>query len=251
MSVDWFTVGAQIINFLILIWLLKKFLYKPILTAMDNRQKKVKAKLEQAATLAIAAEKEKKQYLTLQKEARERKKEELRQVQQDADDLRKKLFKEVEAEADGAHVRWQKELAREKVLFSKQASAQVAAQFHNLAQRVFQDLADENFEERIVARFCDLIANHDTEQDFFGHLQNNDALKVFSAFPLADSSQEMIKQALRLRLAAQPEVHFLQDPNLFAGILLSSNNHKLEWNIHHYLADFQSQLESALFKDTN
>jgi F-type H+-transporting ATPase subunit b len=251
MSVDWFTVAAQIINFLILIWLLKKFLYKPILRAMDNRQKKVKAKLEQAATLAISAETEKKQYLTLQKEVREREKKELRQAQQDADDLRKKLFQEVKAEADDAHVSWQKELAREKVLFSQQASDQVAAQFHHLAQRVFQDLADENFEERIIAHFCTLIANHDTEQEFFGQLQNNAALKVFSAFSLADSSQEMIKQALQLRLAVQPEIHFLQEPKLLGGILLSSDNHKLEWNIHHYLADFQSQLENTLFKDTN
>ena len=46
MSVNWFTVAAQIVNFLILVWLLKKFLYKPVLTAMDKRQKKVRAELE-------------------------------------------------------------------------------------------------------------------------------------------------------------------------------------------------------------
>ena len=218
---------------------------------MDKRQKKVKAELERAATLALSAENEKKQYITLQKEARGREIEKLRQAQQDADDLRKQLFQEVKAEADGAHVSWQKELAREKVLFSQQASDQVAAQFHHLAQRVFQDLADENFEERTAERFCALIANRDTEQEFFGQLQNSDALNVYSAFPLADSSQEMIKQALQLRLAVQPEIHFLLEPKLLGGILLSSDNHKLEWNIQHYLADFQSQLENTLFKDIN
>jgi hypothetical protein len=41
MLIDWFTVGAQIVNFLILVWLLKHFLYKPILNAIDAREKRI------------------------------------------------------------------------------------------------------------------------------------------------------------------------------------------------------------------
>ena len=39
MPINWFTVVAQVINFLILVWLLKRFLYKPILHAIDEREK--------------------------------------------------------------------------------------------------------------------------------------------------------------------------------------------------------------------
>jgi F-type H+-transporting ATPase subunit b len=39
MLIDWFTVAAQAINFLILVWLLKRFLYKPVLNAVDAREK--------------------------------------------------------------------------------------------------------------------------------------------------------------------------------------------------------------------
>jgi len=48
MLIDWFTVGAQIVNFLILVWLLKHFLYKPILDAIDAREKKIAAELADA-----------------------------------------------------------------------------------------------------------------------------------------------------------------------------------------------------------
>ena len=41
MLIDWFTVGAQALNFIILVWLLKRFLYKPILDAVDAREKRV------------------------------------------------------------------------------------------------------------------------------------------------------------------------------------------------------------------
>ena len=38
MLIDWFTVGAQALNFLILVWLMKRFLYQPILHAIDERE---------------------------------------------------------------------------------------------------------------------------------------------------------------------------------------------------------------------
>ena len=58
MLIDWFTVGAQAINFLILVWLLKRFLYKPILHAIDAREKRIAAQLADAEAKKAEAEKE-------------------------------------------------------------------------------------------------------------------------------------------------------------------------------------------------
>ncbi|MGB5096847.1 MAG: hypothetical protein WBN82_02930, partial [Porticoccaceae bacterium] len=49
MLIDWFTVGAQVVNFLILVWLLKRFLYRPILDAIDAREKRIASELADAA----------------------------------------------------------------------------------------------------------------------------------------------------------------------------------------------------------
>jgi F-type H+-transporting ATPase subunit b len=48
MLIDWFTVGAQVVNFLILVWLMKRFLYKPILHAIDAREKRIAKELADA-----------------------------------------------------------------------------------------------------------------------------------------------------------------------------------------------------------
>ena len=50
MLIDWFTVSAQALNFFILVWLLKRFLYQPILDAIDAREKRVASELESAAS---------------------------------------------------------------------------------------------------------------------------------------------------------------------------------------------------------
>ena len=58
MLIDWFTVGAQVLNFLILVWLLKRFLYKPILDAIDAREERIAAELADADAKKAEAQKE-------------------------------------------------------------------------------------------------------------------------------------------------------------------------------------------------
>src|SRR5271168_4151937 len=58
MPIDWFTVVAQAINFLILVWLLKRFLYKPILHAIDEREKGIATQLADAEAKKAEAEKD-------------------------------------------------------------------------------------------------------------------------------------------------------------------------------------------------
>src|SRR6185436_2880683 len=58
MLIDWFTVGAQALNFLILVWLMKRFLYKPILSAIDEREKRIAKELADADAKKAEAQKE-------------------------------------------------------------------------------------------------------------------------------------------------------------------------------------------------
>ena len=62
MLIDWFTVGAQVVNFLILVWLLKRFLYKPILHAIDEREKRIAKELADADTKKAEAQKERDEF---------------------------------------------------------------------------------------------------------------------------------------------------------------------------------------------
>ena len=63
MLIDWFTVAAQVLNFLILVWLLKRFLYRPILDAIDAREKRIAlAELADAAAKRTEAEQERDEF---------------------------------------------------------------------------------------------------------------------------------------------------------------------------------------------
>ena len=62
MLIDWFTVGAQALNFLILVWLMKRFLYKPILHAIDAREKRIATELADADAKKAEAQKERDEF---------------------------------------------------------------------------------------------------------------------------------------------------------------------------------------------
>ncbi|MCF8123589.1 MAG: hypothetical protein K9K34_14360, partial [Desulfarculaceae bacterium] len=55
MLIDWFTVAAQVVNFLILVWLLKHFLYDRIIKAIDQREADIAARSEEAEAKQDAA----------------------------------------------------------------------------------------------------------------------------------------------------------------------------------------------------
>ena len=62
MLIDWFTIGAQALNFLILVWLMKRFLYKPILNAIDAREKRIAKELADADAKKTEAQKERDEF---------------------------------------------------------------------------------------------------------------------------------------------------------------------------------------------
>ena len=58
MHINWFTVIAQLVNFALLVWLMKRFLYAPVLAAIDAREKKITAQLTAAKTQQAEAQTE-------------------------------------------------------------------------------------------------------------------------------------------------------------------------------------------------
>jgi F-type H+-transporting ATPase subunit b len=62
MQFDWTTFFLEILNFLVLIWLLKRFLYKPVLRMLDARQKRIHDQVGQADSMRAEAENLKAEY---------------------------------------------------------------------------------------------------------------------------------------------------------------------------------------------
>jgi len=151
MLIDWFTVVAQAINFLVLVWLLKRFLYKPIVTAMDAREQKIASQLRDAERQKAEAESEAAKLRAAQEEFEQQKQILLGQAKTEAEALRQRLTDEVRQDIEDMRERWQEALKEEQGAFRAQVANGIRREVFSIARNVLADLAGVDVEAQIAA----------------------------------------------------------------------------------------------------
>ncbi|MBI4642415.1 MAG: F0F1 ATP synthase subunit B, partial [Deltaproteobacteria bacterium] len=114
MLINWFTVAAQIVNFLILVALLKRFLYGPIVAAMTAREGKIAAQLTEARQKRQEAEQEEASLHQKIREIEEQRQEMLTEAGRQAEAHKKELFSQARQEVEQIRQKWAASLKREK-----------------------------------------------------------------------------------------------------------------------------------------
>lgn len=244
MLIDWFTVGAQIVNFLILIYLLKRFLYKPILRAMDEREQKITGRLQEAAAARKKAEAD---AAALQEKHRELEKNRQRmqaEAKAEIEQWREDALEKARQEAEKTRRSWQENLEREKDDFIRKMKTVMSRQVFRVAARALQDLADERLEAGLVEKFRKKLSqavteNGESDQDMGSRLQ------VKSGFALSDQQRQDVREAVA-ELFPEAEVVFTVVPEAGYGILLVGNNRKVEWSLSRYMEEMEEKIVSSM-----
>ena len=92
MLIDWFTVVAQIVNFLVLVALLKHFLYGRLIEAIDDRENRIARRLAEAGEKNKEAERRVEEMRAQAAEQERQRAEMLAQAQHEADDRRNEMI---------------------------------------------------------------------------------------------------------------------------------------------------------------
>ncbi len=183
MLIDWFTVGAQIVNFIILIYLLKRFLYKPILRAMDEREQKIAGRLQEAAKKRELAESE---AVSLAEERREleNSREKMREdARAEIEQWRDEAMQQARNEVAETRRTWQDNLEREQNDFVRRLKAVLGRQVFRAAAKAMEDLVDEGLEGKLVETFAGKLPTLIAENEETGR-RMGDELEIKSGFEL-------------------------------------------------------------------
>lgn len=251
MLIDWFTVLAQIVNFLILVFLLHRFLYNPIINAMAQREKRIANDLETAERKRREAREEIESYRQKQAELDEKRQDLLRQAEEDAEEKRRDLLQKARTETEEIRSRWQRAIEQEKESFLADLRRRVSQETYRVMRNALADLADEALEKRIVAVFLERLSKlPDSEREALGMKtaagETADSWKINSAFDLPDERQEEIRQAVEEVVGYNGRLHFNTQPNLIAGIELVAAGHKVAWSLDSYLDSLEEALSDQL-----
>ena len=245
MLFDWFTVGAQTLNFLVLVWLMKRFLYKPVLDAIDAREKRIALALADAAAKKAEAQKERDAFQKKNDAFAQQRNAQLSQLKDEIKTERQRLLEEARQAANALRVKKQDALASELQTLHQDIARRSREEVLAIAQKVLTDLAGATLEERMVAVFAQrLRALDDTAKAGLAKALENASgtVLVRSAFALSPAQREAMQSALNETLSGNIHIQFDTTPDLISGIELSANGWKVAWNIADFLASLEQRI---------
>jgi F-type H+-transporting ATPase subunit b len=254
MHIDWFVLFCQIFNFLLLVYLLKRFLYGRIIKAMDDREAKIVARFADAEDMKVKATEAAGLYEKRNQLLNEAKEQMLNEATMAADAKRKELMEKVREEVDQVKARWQDMLVREKDAFFSDLRQRAAKQLYATARKALRDLADADLEERIVDEFLRRVKELDAEKS----VQIRNAISgggnnviIQSAFSISEQRRAQIEEVLKKQITNGFTIRYLQQPDIVSGIELRVNGHKIAWSLNEYLEALVESLTETLQKEAH
>jgi F-type H+-transporting ATPase subunit b len=249
MLIDWFTVGAQILNFIVLVFLLKRFLYKPILNAIDAREKRIAAEMANADLQLSKVNKSRDELQAKSTRFDEERGALLAAAINDAKVQAQRLLDNTRQAADAMTLERNRALQSETAKLGDELSRLAAAESINIARGVLKDLAGVDLEARICEVFARRLRAIDSKKkESLGILLTNPAgnAVVASSFELSSGDKMAIQTALNESFSADIHLHFETSSNAVAGIELSVGGQRLSWTVADYLKTLEEKFAALL-----
>lgn len=254
MLIDWFTVGAQALNFLILVGLMKRYLYKPILHAIDEREKRIAAELGDAATKKTEAQKEHDEFLLKNQSFDQQRAALLTEATDEVKLERARLIDLATKAADALGVKRQASLEADARNLNKALLERAQQAVFAIARKALADLATTGLEERIADVFNRRLRSlsNDAHRQFAGALKDiSSPVLIRSAFPLQKEQCDSIQNAVNETFSANVPIRFETSPDLVAGIELAAGGQKVAWTIADYLQSLKKGVDDVIGPSTH
>lgn len=239
MLIDWFTVMAQAVNFLILVWVLKRLLYRPILDAMAERRRSVAVELEIAKHARETAESDAKEVRRKLDEVDRTAEALLAEARRDVELWKTEALARIRIEMEERREQWFIALSRERLALSNTVRYRIGEQIVRLSEKILRDLSGEELEARALDGFLSRLALQSSA------IQLSGDVSVRTGFHLSQVVLKQLESDIRKKFSECREIIVSEDATLGFGVVMVAGDNKWEWNLASYLDD----IEAAIFAE--
>lgn len=249
MIIDWFTVIAQIVNFLILVALLRFFLFGRIRSAMRERKAQIASSLDDARKKQEQAARELESYREEKRAWEEKRDGLMKEASREAADRRRQLLQQAKEEAGKEQERMlaslkekKHELARDLRLMSLEDAA-------GMTRHVLSELSTTGVEQGVVDVFISRMK--DIPRDRKDRLiqaarKGKNTITIRSSFVLDRALQEKISGAVKEEFTDTVPVEYRHEPALVLGIEMKVDDYTVSWSAGEFLADVEERIATAI-----
>jgi F-type H+-transporting ATPase subunit b len=248
MSINWFTVIAQIVNFLILTWLLKRFLYKPVLNAIDEREKRIALRISDAKKKDADAKAEKETFRKKNDDFDKERSALMDKAVEETKAEKQRLLDEVRKEAADLSKKMAESLKESQENLVKKISEKAKDQVFAIAGKALKDLANIALEQQIVDVFIAHLKNlnEDEKKNLNAALtKSTAAVIVRSTFDINATQQPVLEQSIKEASGTDATFKFQTVPELISGIELNAGGYKIAWSISEYLESVKNSIKEV------
>jgi len=243
--VNWITVGAQIVNFLILLGLLYWLLYGRVVRAMDRREQNIAGRFHEAERREAEAKETREKLEAARRELEDTRQQKLDDAKQEAAGKRDQLLDEARKEVDEKAGRWRRQLRQQQQSVGRELRDEVAREVCRIARRTLADLADTDLQHRMAAVLTTRLSSlEDTRRQTLRDaiVDNGGALEVATPWELSDDARQAIANALRSHVADGASPRYETDDDMICGLRLSAGGHVLEWSVDDYIDTLEDKI---------
>ncbi|MCH9826466.1 MAG: F0F1 ATP synthase subunit delta [Gammaproteobacteria bacterium] len=239
MTIDWTSLALQTINVLVLLWLLQRFLYRPVLAVLERRQTEIGERLAKSEAARLEAEAAKTAAAAEHASLAARREQRLAQVQTEAEAARAARMQDVAAQSARLLDEARQQIERERAEAETQLREQVATLATDFAARVLQRVP-----AGVLTRaYLEDLARQTQALQALGASE----LRVVSATPLAEDEAAAVQARLGPLLGQPVQWRFEVDESLIAGLAVHADDSVVA---HSLAQDLERLKAAALEHDT-
>ncbi len=244
MLIDWFTVAAQIVNFLVLVGLMKRFLYGPLLHAIDAREQRIAAQLAEADNKTKVAERKTDEVRRQLADLDNRCGQIIEDARQDAGRQRADMVQAARDQVRALDARWRDDLRREEAAFFEEIRRAAATEILAIARRALTDLAGADLQRGAVLAFLERVKSFDAAA--LRKLCAGAGISVVSAAELSPDLRRQVEQSIENRTGFAVAPRYEIAPELGWGVELRGEGQRIGWTPGVYLDALEDKLRTAL-----
>lgn len=238
MEISWSTFVLEIVNFLILVWILQHFLYRPVLDVIARRRASIEKTLEDAQSMREEAQSLQRRYEGRLADWNAEKQQAADALRREVDTERRKRMQQLDEEL--AREREQAEVAdrRRREATQREVEAQAIKQAASFATRLLERASGPDVESRLVdLSVAELERLPDEKREELG-ADSAQSARIVSAFELPDAQRDALTRALRRMLGKDVPLEFAVDASLLAGVRIEIGAKTIALNLREELAGF-------------
>jgi F-type H+-transporting ATPase subunit b len=246
MQFDWWTLGLQTVNFAVLVWLMRRFLYQPVLRMLDARHVEIEAQYAEAHAAEAKAKNELISIEAKFKDIANERETMLQTAAIQAEEAAKARRAEAEVEAAAFVEAARKSLAAERSMVLSEARNLALDLGLDIARRLLAEAPANLQSEASLERIEQFLeALPDTEREaLLRQVGDGASLIVATASPLEAETAEKWRTRILRRLGDGINIAFATDPELIAGAELRFPNAELRFSWRNALATARAEVEA-------